>query len=235
MRRTPTPARPAEPATARRAATARPTGTRRTAALGAVAALVAVAVAAGPASAAPPAPPSLATARTELAALVVAAPDPMTGYARSAFDIWAKQPDHCTTRQDVLARDGSDVVEESGGCQPSSGSWYSAYDGKTVTVVAQATIDHMVPLADAWRSGADKWTADQRKAFGNDLTDPQLIIASESSNSSKGDSSPDEWKPANHAFWCTYAEDYTRVKWVWKLTATSAEKTALGQMLDTCS
>ncbi len=208
---------------------------RSTAACAAALALAAaLGISSGPAAADPPAPPSLSTARSELADLVVAAPDSMTGYSRDAFDVWATQPDHCTTRQDVLARDGQDVVEESDGCQPSSGSWYSAYDDTTVTVVAQATIDHMVPLADAWRSGADKWTADQRKAFGNDLTDPQLLIASESSNSSKGDSSPDEWKPSNQAFWCTYAEDYTRVKYVWDLTATSAEKSALSDMLDTC-
>lgn len=114
----------------------------------------------------------------------------MTGYSRDAFDVWATQPDHCTTRQDVLARDGKNIVEESDGCQPSSGSWYSEYDDTTVTVVAQATIDHMVPLANAWRSGADKWTAVQRKAFGNDLTDPQLIIASESSNPPRATPAP---------------------------------------------
>ncbi|MFD9465036.1 DUF1524 domain-containing protein [Streptomyces sp. NPDC060027] len=72
-----------------------------------------------------------------------------------------------------------------------------------VTVVAQATIDHMVPLAEAWRSGADTWTADQRKAFGDYPKDPQLLITSESSNSSKSDSGPADWKPTNRAFWCT--------------------------------
>jgi hypothetical protein len=198
-------------------------------------AITTVGISSGPASAAPPAPPSLSTARSELADLVIATPDSMTGYSRDAFDVWATQPDHCTTRQDVLARDGQNVVEESDGCQPSSGTWYSAYDNTNVTVVAQATIDHMVPLADAWRSGADKWTAAQRKAFGNDLTDPQLLIASESTNSSKGDSGPDEWKPPNQAFWCTSAEDFTRVKYVFSLTTTSAEKDALSSMLDTCS
>ncbi|MFF5019767.1 DUF1524 domain-containing protein [Streptomyces sp. NPDC001165] len=93
----------------------------------------------------------------------------------------------------------------------------------------------MVPLAEAWRSGADTWTADQRKAFGNDLKDPQLLIASESSNSSKSDSGPADWKPTNHAFWCTYAKDYTHIKSIWKLTTTGQEKTALSSMLDTCT
>jgi hypothetical protein len=204
-------------------------------ALPVVAAVVTVTLTTSSASAAPPPPPSLSTARSELAALTVATPHSMTGYSRDAFDVWADQPDGCTTRQDVLARDGVNVKEGSDGCQPTSGSWYSAYDNTTQTVVAQATIDHMVPLADAWRSGADKWTAAQRKSFGNDLTDPQLIIASSSSNSSKGDSGPDEWKPKNPSFWCTYAEDFTRVKFVWKLSTTSAEKSALTSMLNTCS
>ncbi|MFG2437907.1 DUF1524 domain-containing protein [Streptomyces sp. NPDC048508] len=199
------------------------------------ASLVILGVFAGPALAEPPAPPSTTTARSELAGLTVAAPHSMDGYARDKFDIWASQPDGCTTRQDVLARDGHNVQDHANSCQPSSGSWYSAYDDKTVTVVADATIDHMVPLAEAWRSGADTWTAKQRKAFGNDLKDPQLLIASESSNSSKSDSGPADWKPTNHAFWCTYGKDYTHIKAVFKLTTTNDEKTALSSMIDTCT
>ncbi|MGY5103025.1 HNH endonuclease family protein [Streptomyces sp. 900105245] len=198
-------------------------------------ALLLTAVSAGPALAEPPAPPSTQTARTELAALTVAAPHSMDGYARDKFDIWSSQPGGCTTRQAVLARDGKDVKDKPSSCQPESGSWYSAYDDTTVTEVAKATIDHMVPLAEAWRSGADTWTADQRKDFGNDLKDPQLLIASESSNTSKSDSGPADWKPTNHAFWCVYAKDYTHIKSVWKLTTTDQEKSALASMLDTCT
>ncbi|MGW1807129.1 HNH endonuclease family protein [Streptomyces sp. NPDC002078] len=197
--------------------------------------LLLVGVSAAPALADPPAPPPLQTARSELAALTLAPPHSMDGYARDKFDIWSTQPDGCTTRQDVLARDGKNVQDKPDHCQPASGTWYSAYDDTTVTDVAKATIDHMVPLAEAWRSGADTWTTDQRKAFGNDLKDPQLLIASESANSSKSDSGPADWKPTNHAFWCTYAEDYTHIKSIWKLTTTDKEKTALSSMLDTCT
>ncbi len=182
----------------------------------------------------PPPPPSESQARAELEALVVGTPHSMDGYSRDAFDIWARQPDGCTTRQDVLARDGDGVVEGSDGCQPTSGSWYSAYDDQNVTVVAQATIDHVVPLADAWRSGADEWSAEQRKAFGNDLTDSQLIIASSSSNSSKSDQDPSTWKPPNQAYWCTYGEQYTDIKSKFSLTVTAEEKAALGELLDAC-
>ncbi|MGW5285208.1 GmrSD restriction endonuclease domain-containing protein [Streptomyces collinus] len=192
-------------------------------------------LAATPALADPPPPPSTSTARTELAALTVAAPHSMDDYARDKFDIWSSQPGGCTTRQSALARDGKDVQDKPSSCQPESGSWYSAYDDTTVTEVAKATIDHMVPLAEAWRSGADTWTADQRKAFGNDVKDPQLLIASESSNTSKSDRGPADWKPTNHAFWCTYAEDHTHIKAVWKRTTTDDEKSALSSMLDTCA
>ncbi|MDX2591911.1 HNH endonuclease [Streptomyces sp. WI03-4A] len=157
-------------------------------------------------------PPTTSTARQELAGLSVAALHSMDGYARDKFDIWSTQPGGCTTRQAVLARDGKDVQDKSSSCQPESGSWYSAYEDTDVTEVAKATIDHMVPLAEAWRS------------FGNDLKDPQLLIASESSNTSKSDSGPADWKPTNHAFWCTYAADYTHIKSVRKLTTTDDEK-----------
>lgn len=198
-------------------------------------ALTITTVALAPAALADPPPgPDEATARSELAALTVATPHSMDGYSRDAFHIWADQSDSCTTRQEVLKRDGDDVVDSDGDCQPESGSWYSAYDGTTVTVVAQATIDHMVPLAEAWRSGADQWSDSQREAFGNDLSDPQLIVASSSSNSSKSDSGPADWKPSEEGFWCTYAEDYTDVKSKFELTTTDAEVAALGDMLDTC-
>jgi hypothetical protein len=202
-----------------------------------VATLIGFATLVGPSTQAladPPPPPSESTARAELAALTVGTPHSMDGYSRDAFDIWAGQPDGCTTRQDVLARDGDNVVEGGDGCQPTSGSWYSAYDDTTVTVVAQATIDHVVPLADAWRTGADQWTAARRKAFGNDLTDAQLIIASSSSNSAKSDQDPSEWKPPNRAYWCTYGEQYVSVKYRFDLFVTSAEKDALGELLDAC-
>ncbi|MGW0884672.1 hypothetical protein [Streptomyces sp. NPDC002671] len=56
-----------------------------------------------------------------------------------------------------------------------------------------------------------------------------------SSNSSKSDSGPADWKPTNHAIWCTYAKDHTHIKSVWKLTTTDNEKSTLSAMLDTCT
>jgi hypothetical protein len=92
----------------------------------------------------------------------------------------------------------------------------------------------MVPLANAWRSGAASWTTDQRSDFANDLDDPQLIAVSATSNRSKGDQDPSKWKPPAASSWCQYAQDWIAVKTKWKLTVNTAEKSALTDMLEKC-
>ena len=74
----------------------------------------------------------------------------------------------------------------------------------------------------------------QTVQFANDLADPQLLAVSASANRAKGDQDPSQWKPANHAYWCTYARSWIAVKAHWQLTITQAEKTALIDMLGTC-
>ncbi|HEY3632400.1 MAG TPA: HNH endonuclease family protein [Jatrophihabitantaceae bacterium] len=210
---------------------------RRLVALGAIVGITVATVAfASPALAYPPTPPDAATSRTHLGTLTVSAPGSMTGYSRDKFPHWIAQPSYganCDTREVVLKRDGTGVTTGSD-CYPTGGSWYSVYDGTTTTVPSKVQIDHIVPLADAWRSGASSWTTARRQAYANDLTDPQLIAVSASSNESKGDKDPSEWKPPSQSEWCFYARDWIQVKYVFALHITSTEKTALSSMLDTC-
>nr|WP_265863644.1 HNH endonuclease family protein [Streptomyces sp. SKN60] len=177
--------------------------------------------------------PGAAEARARLAALKVAPQGSMTGYSRDKFPHWAEQGENCNTRETVLERDGTGVRRDSQ-CRAVSGSWLSVYDGKTVTKASGLDIDHMVPLANAWRSGANTWTQEKRKAFANDLTHPQLLAVSAVTNRSKGDQGPEEWQPPSRAYWCVYARAWTSVKATYGLTVTRAEKTELGTMLDTC-
>lgn len=177
---------------------------------------------------------SAAQAAKDLATLKVAAQLSMDGYSRDKFHIWASQGGGCDTRDVVLKRDGHDVQATST-CKITDGSWTSPYNEKTYHDPLQLDIDHLVPLGDAWQSGAANWTDDKRKAFANDLTRPQLLAVDSSDNRSKGDQDPSTWKPPNHDFWCTYAKDWITVKAYYDLTVTSAEKAALGDMLDTCS
>jgi len=185
------------------------------------------------AEATPPGIPSTTTAKSELASLTVKADGSQTGYSRDKFPHWIDQGNSCNTREVVLKRDGTNVQTGSD-CAATSGSWFSPYDGETWTATSDVDIDHVVPLADAWRTGASGWTTAQRQAFANDLTDPQLIAVTDNVNQEKGDKSPDQWKPPLTSYWCTYAKMWTAVKYKFKLTINSAEKTALTDMLGRC-
>jgi hypothetical protein len=157
----------------------------------------------------------------------------MAGYSRDRFPHWAKVDRECDTRETVLKRDGQDVRVD-GQCRPISGRWVSPYDGGTWTKASDVDIDHSVPLAAAWRSGAAQWTDQQRKAFANDLVRHQLFAVTDTVNQQKGDKSPDQWKPPLVSYWCTYAGNWIGVKHFYQLSVTDAEKTALSSMLDHC-
>jgi hypothetical protein len=186
-----------------------------------------------PADAYPPDPPDPATSLEHLNAITDADEGSMDGYDRDQFPHWITIEGSCDTREMVLKRDGTDVTTGSD-CYPTSGSWYSVYDQVWLSEPSDVSIDHIVALAEAWRSGASAWTIDQRQTFANDLQHAQLIASSISSNSSKGDSDPSEWKPPNTGMWCVYAREWIDVKYVYGLTADAAEKAALEDMLGTC-
>ncbi|MBM7770808.1 hypothetical protein JOD54_001012 [Actinokineospora baliensis] len=198
-----------------------------------LAALIAVFALATPAAATPPGIPSEATARAELGGLAVRADGSMTGYSRDKFPHWVIISGACDTRETVLKRDGSGVGTNSS-CQATSGSWYSPYDGATWSAASDVDIDHVVPLAAAWRSGASGWTTTKRQQFANDLSHPQLIAVTDNVNQSKGDKGPESWKPPASGYWCTYAKMWTRVKYTYGLSVNSSEKSALLGMLDRC-
>ncbi|KAL5413749.1 hypothetical protein PMIN04_009324 [Paraphaeosphaeria minitans] len=181
----------------------------------------------------PPNIPSTSSATTLLAGLTVKAQGPQDGYSRDLFPHWITQSGTCNTRETVLKRDGTNVVTDSA-CASTSGTWKSPYDGATWTAASDVDIDHVIPLSNAWKSGASAWTTAQRQAFANDLTNPQLAAVTDSVNSSKGDKGPEDWKPPLTSYYCTYAKMWVKVKSVYKLTVTSAEKTALTSMLGIC-
>ncbi|AUS80572.1 HNH endonuclease [Actinoalloteichus sp. AHMU CJ021] len=165
--------------------------------------------------------------------LEIAAERPMRGYSRDRFRHWISQGDNCNTRETVLVRDGVDVVTDEE-CRSQSGTWHSVYDDEEFDDASDLDIDHVVPLAAGWRSGADEWDDERRERFANDLDTPQLIAVSASSNRAKGDQTPDQWKPPATGYWCTYAQDWIAVKHHWELTVTEPERAALLEMLDHC-
>jgi hypothetical protein len=196
--------------------------------------VLAAALLVSPAAATPPGIPTTASAQTKLNALTVAAAGSTSGYSRDLFPHWITITTNCNTRETVLKRDGSSVVTD-GACAATSGRWYSPYDGATWTAASDVDIDHVVPLAEAWRSGANSWTTSRRQSFANDLTRPQLIAVTDNVNQSKGDQDPSTWQPSVTSYRCTYAKMWIAVKSYWGLTLQTTEKTALQTMLDTCT
>ncbi|MCM3594961.1 HNH endonuclease family protein [Metabacillus idriensis] len=180
----------------------------------------------------PPGTPSKSTAQSQLNALTVKTEGSMTGYSRDKFPHWISQGNGCDTRQVVLQRDADYY---SGSCPVTSGKWYSYYDGVTLYNPSDLDIDHVVALAEAWRSGASSWTTDKREDFANDLSGTQLIAVSASTNRSKGDQDPSTWQPPRSGAACGYSKWWISTKYKWSLSLQSSEKTALQSMLNSCS
>ena len=180
----------------------------------------------------PPNIPSESAAQEKLDALDVQPKGPQDGYDRSLFPHWNVIDSPCTARQVVLERDGQDVVSDDD-CQPTEGSWWSAFDDDWVyDEPSDISVDHMVPLSEAWKTGAADWTTDERADFANDVESSQLWLATQSSNGEKGDQDPSEWMPSNTDVHCDYAKSWIDVKDRYDLTVTSEEQSSLQDTLD---
>ena len=191
--------------------------------------------------AAPPAQggPAAPTANVKPAAMVLNAlpvsPERGDGYDRDAFRHWVDADGNgCDAREEVL------IVERMAGtvsgCTVVGGRWRSAYDGVETSNPSTFDVDHRVPLADAWASGAWRWTDERREQFANDLAfGPSLIAVTASSNRSKGDRDPAEWMPPLPSQRCGYVKQWIAVKYRWGLAVDATEKSALARMLQGCS
>ena len=189
--------------------------------------------------------PSAASAA--LAGLQVAEKTPLDGYERGCGEgegcvfgpAWADvDRNGCDQRNDVLHRDLTDVQVREGtqGCVVVAGVLDDPYTGAVVPFVkadaALVPIDHVVPLAAAWAQGAAEWTPEERAFFANDVAN--LIATTRAENSSKGDSTAEEWVPPDPTYGCSYGTVVVTVKHDYALSVTPAEAVALEDLLATC-
>ena len=165
---------------------------------------------------------------------LVVAQDKTTGYKRSAFKHWIDvDRNRCNTLAEVLIEEAIVKPKIGPKCKLTGGKWLSAFDGKTITNASKLDVDHMVPLAEAWRSGAWKWTAAQRHVFANDLENSEALIAvTRSTNRSKGDKDPSLLMPAKNQ--CIYIQNWISVKIKYSLTADPQEAEKLNSLVSTC-
>lgn len=174
----------------------------------------------------------------EIATLRVAEAHP-EGYAREQFGgDWTDADGDCQdTRAEVLIAESRRPVTftTAAGCTVATGEWLDPWSGTVSTSARALDVHHTVPLANAWRSGAWAWTAEQRLGFANDLADAGHLIAIPlGENRGKGDDGPEAWRPPVTAAWCAYAQLWASIKARWDLSATPAEWAALQEMAATC-
>lgn len=162
------------------------------------------------------------------------APERIGGYDRKLFKHWIDADKNgCDTRKEVLIAEAIVKPKKGPKCVLSGGKWISPYDGKSFTKDSGLDVDHVVPLAEAWRSGAWAWTAKQRQDFANDLSDSRVLIAvTASANRSKGDQDPKTWLPSKGK--CTYIESWVAVKVRYSLTFDTGELSVIQSYFTSC-
>ena len=168
--------------------------------------------------------------RAAVRALPQAAETPK-GYDRDLFEHWVDADRDCQdTREEVLV---AESLVPLSGCTVTTGEWFSYYDRLTWTQSSDVDIDHMVPLKEAWDSGAHAWDDDARERYANDLGDPRSLVAvTDNENQSKSDRDPVEWLPDFGV--CRYVAEWTAVKTRWDLSVDRAEKRTLRRLARDC-
>ena len=158
-------------------------------------------------------------------------------YNRKLYRHWIDADGDCqNTRQEVLIEESVEpVVFDDKGCKVLSGRWYDPYTGEIFTNPRKLDIDHLVPLAEAHRSGGHSWSAEMRKAFANDLSDTRSLIAVKASaNRSKSDRDPARWLPINEMYHCEYVAAWIAVKQRWGLLMDAKEKAISFKLQSKC-
>ena len=182
------------------------------------------------------APPTPAT--LDLSLTIAEPPDDLPRYDRDDWRHWTDNDSDCQdTRQEVLVAESRSRVTyvDDRQCRVESGRWWDPYTGTVLTDPGDLDVDHLVPLANAHRSGGWAWSEERKRLFANDLGyNAHLIAVTASANRQKGARGPEEWRPPDESYWCEYATAWSRVKRAWDLTVTHAEAMALREMLKTC-
>ncbi len=153
-------------------------------------------------------------------------------YKRNDWSHWKDLDGDCQrARTEALIRDSFIPVtfKTKKKCKVIAGEWLCPYTGIIYHKASDIDINHMVPLANAHRSGAADWTRDQKKAFANDPEN--LFSVGNNANQSKSDKGPEEWMPPLKPYWPEYARHWIYIKEKYGLSYAPGELEALGVML----
>ena len=189
--------------------------------------------AAAPSSSQTASSPAATTTVHRAVRMLAVAPEDRRPYTRSLFgEGWADLDGDCRdTRAEVLARES--LVPVAAGCRVFRGRWLSYYDDRTWTRSFQVQIDHLVPLAEAWDSGAFAWSAPKRLQYANDLGDSRTLVPTTTAlNYAKLADDPAAYVPRVNA--CRYVASWVAVKLRWGLTVDRREHDAIAKVVASC-
>lgn len=183
----------------------------------------------------PAPPPAQASSRTLLGQLRTSA-ESGRGYDRARFRTWTDDDaDGCDSRSEVLFAEALSPMTVRAGCAISGGRWLSRYDGVTTTRRGRLRIEHLVPLREAWQSGARGWSATRRAQLANDLGYAKTLNAATGRMvRAKGAQEPRAWLPPRAGTRCAYLAEWVAVKWRWRLSVDRAERRHLARRLASC-
>lgn len=164
---------------------------------------------------------------------------PKTGYSRTQFsDGWGEMAG-CDVRNYVLQRDMTSVVTRSeADCTVMQGLLDDPYTGKRVMFVRgpstsdDVQVDHVVALSNAWQTGAQLLSAEERYEVHNDPLN--LLAVDGPANQQKGDADAATWLPPNKQFRCRYVARQIAVKYKYQLWVTPPEREAILRVLQSC-
>lgn len=165
-------------------------------------------------------------------------PLPPEKYVRQKhFGVWIDFPnDHTclTTRGLVLERESKTPIQvyPKDPCFVAQGSWFDPYTDHFYSKATEVEIDHVVPLKNAYISGAFRWPWKIRCAYFNFLGNRTHLIPIESSvNRDKSDKSIEQWLPPNQKYYCQYVSNWLRNKAIWNLMMSENEVRAIIQIV----
>jgi hypothetical protein len=158
------------------------------------------------------------------------------GFAEKKFRTWLDaDADSCTTRSEVLLAESRRAPTVRAGCRVTAGRWLSRLDGVRSADLSRLRIEHLVPLREAWASGARRWAGVSRAQLANDLGyRSALNVSTKRVLRARGSAEPQRWMPPRRAARCTYVAQWVAVKWRWGLTVDRGEKRFLTQRLTAC-
>ena len=144
-------------------------------------------------------------------------------YDRDSWGNWSTKGDLQNVRHQVLLEESL----ESGECEGESlviqdekvlfGCWVDVYSNEIYKDSSDLDIDHLVPLKEAFISGAYNWTKEKKKEYYNYMIDKNHLIAVSSTlNRSKGSKDVKEWLPITNIE--RYIKNWIDVKFRWNLS-----------------